>query len=464
MNNDLKEKIICEIVRIFDFGADGWDYPNAQYELFSGKLGEMTPTNRVAFVEMYGEKITAEYERAARERIAAREKAFAETKYYKHAREADAFDGVPKEGTFFWAYNSGLKGDGGRGVYEELENILSYGDGGTPSLCKITRVFHVTQEEFERPNLADELVTKYRLEGGSTSEDIPEGATYDECSNELLRTIYTHGQAVVAPNGKWFLIDSEGYDYARYIYIPTTWNDMFAEEVQHIKDEQERRAEEERLQAEQARATRLAEYQAKCQKWEHLMTPVAPYEQAKNDAWDIYMHSSTRRKLHTTEHKALQAAERKLLSVRKKNILAMIKHAFPKLKVTVKKSNGYGSFDVIWSDGVTKKEMQEATDLDLFCSSHNTYDCWTGYKSIEYTEFHTFADKYMNLHEEICLYRKFNEESEKKIVAWLAANGINESNYTTEYWRVQNKMSPHYTIHTFHDLVWSVADRLSLYE
>ena len=50
-----------------------------------------------------------------------------------------------------------------------------------------------------------------------------------------MSTFYTVGAIVVSPSGKYYLIDSEGYDYARYIYVPIEWPEMFADEVESIK-------------------------------------------------------------------------------------------------------------------------------------------------------------------------------------------------------------------------------------
>ena len=49
---------------------------------------------------------------------------FLGTEYHKHEIEADLNGDKLIEGSFMWTINSGFKCDGGRGLYEEIENCI----------------------------------------------------------------------------------------------------------------------------------------------------------------------------------------------------------------------------------------------------------------------------------------------------------------------------------------------------
>ena len=93
------EKIVNEVVRILldEQLSKSWDSTNGEMCEGFGKLGVMSPLNRMAFVKVYGEDYTRAFELDAREIIRQREEAFANSEYSKHAKQADAFNGIPKE-------------------------------------------------------------------------------------------------------------------------------------------------------------------------------------------------------------------------------------------------------------------------------------------------------------------------------------------------------------------------------
>lgn len=348
-------------------------YTNAeQYAGVCGWCGAMSPLSRPAYYKTFGKDTTNAAEAKAREIIAEKEAAHKRTEYYKHAQEADRLEGVPAVGGFFWADNSGLKCDSGRGLFQELHALNYYTDTqNTPArLCCVGEIIRVSEKDFARPALADELVKAHSLKGFCRSEDVDDGEDMTAIYNdpEKLATFYTVGALVVSPSGKYYLIDTEGYNYARYIYVPIEWPELLADEVAAVKAEEDaRQAEEERKETE-AKAQRLAHYRARCAKWSHFMKDVRPLEADKKNT------------------------ERQVMNARKANILAMCREAFPGVKFSLKVRHGWGAdFTLSWTDGPTVEEFKDKTDLSLFCRCRDTFDGWDDSTGVDYAEFDDFA-------------------------------------------------------------------------
>lgn len=391
---------------------------NEQLSGFCGWCGVMSPVSRPAYIKAFGKTTTEEAEAKAREMIAEKEAARQRTKYAQHAQEADRLESVPAVGGFFWADNSGLKCDGGRGLFEELHALTYYTHAAEKParLCCVEQIINVSDEDFARPELADELVTRHNLRGFSRSEDVDEDDTTYYNDPEKLGTFYTVGALVVSPSGKYYLIDSEGYSYARYIYVPIEWPEMFADEVESIKAAEEARKAEEERQAAEEKAQRLAEYRKRCAKWLPLMRNV---EQMEQDG---------------------TATARKIDNARKANILAMCAAAFPGVKFSVSVRRGWGAdFDLTWTDGPTVEEFNAKTDLDLFCSRRDTFNGWDDSTGVDYAEFAEFARLTMGSNGgDIKTNREMSDEARAELLAGIfaavpAADNRNKYGYTEAY-------------------------------
>ncbi|WP_294719004.1 LPD29 domain-containing protein [Prevotella sp.] len=412
-------EIVENLVKVFTDKAESAQYysDNEQYICLCGWCGTMSPVSRPAYYKTFGKDTTESAEAKAREIIAEKEAARKRTKYAEHAQEADRLEGVPAVGGFFWADNSGLKCDGGRGLFEELHALNYYTDAqNTPArLCCVEQIINVSEADFVRPGLADELVTRHNLQGFSRSEDVDEGDTYYN-DPEKLGTFYTVGALVVSPSGKYYLIDSEGYNYARYIYVPIEWPVMLVDEVASVKAEEEaRKAEEARKEAE-AKAQRLAQYRARCAKWLPFMRNVEKMEQEG------------------------KATARKLDNARKANILAMCAAAFPGVKFSVSVRRGWGAdFDLKWTDGPTVEEFEAKTDLSLFCRSRDTFNGWDDSTDVIFSEFCEFADLTMGRNGgDIKTSREMSDEARAALLADIfaavpAADSRDKYGYTKPY-------------------------------
>lgn len=413
-------EIVENLVKVFTDKAESAEYygDNEQYICLCGWCGTMSPVSRPAYYKTFGKATTEAAEAKAREIIAEKEAARKRTKYAEHAHEADNLEGVPAVGGFFWADNSGLKCDGGRGLFEELHalNYYTHAAEKPARLCYVEQIINVTEEEFTRPGLADELVTRHNLQGFCRSEDVGEDFSIYNNDPEKLATFYTVGTLVVSPSGKYYLIDSEGYSYARYIYVPIEWPELLADEVAAVKAEEDaRKAEEERQEAE-AKAQRLAQYRARCAKWSHLMQDVRPLEADP------------------------KTTSRQLMNARKSNILAMCRAAFPGAKFSLKVRHGWGAdFELSWTDGPTVEEFNEKTDLSLFCRCRDTFDGWDDSTGVDYAEFADFARLTMGSNGgDIKTERVMSDEARAELLAQIfaavpAADNRNKYGYTEAY-------------------------------
>lgn len=396
-------KIAENLAKVFTDKAESAQYysDNEQYICLCGWCGTMSPVSRPAYLKTFGKATTERAEAKAREIIAEKEAARQRTKYAEHAREADNLEGVPAVGGFFWADNSGLKCDGGRGLFQELHALNYYTDAqNTPArLCCVGQIINVSEADFARPELADELVTRHNLQGFARSEDVPEDDNDYYNDPEKLGTFYTVGALVVSPSGKYYLIDSEGYNYARYIYVPIEWPEMLADEVASVKAAENARKAEEERQAAEEKAQRLAKYRARCAKWSHLMRNVEKMEQEGN------------------------ATARKIDNARKANILAMCAAAFPGVKFSVSVRRGWGAdFELTWTDGPTVEEFNAKTDLDLFCSCRDTFNGWDDSTNVDFAEFAEFARLTMGSNGgDIKTSREMSDEARAKLLAQIFA-------------------------------------------
>lgn len=413
-------QIAENLVNVFADKAESAQYysDNEQYICMCGWCGTMSPVSRPAYIKTFGKTTTEEAEAKAREIIAEKKAARQRTKYAEHAQEADRLEGVPAVGGFFWADNSGLKCDGSRGLFEELHNLTYYthADEEQPArLCCVAQIFHVSEEDFNRPGLADELVTLHHLQGFSRSEDVAEDDNEYYNDPEKLATFYTVGALVVSTSGKYFLIDSEGYNYARYIYLPIEWPVMLADELEAVKAAQEKRQAEQERQAAEEKAARLAQYRERCAKWSPLMRNVEKMEQEK-------------------------ATARKIDNARKANILAMCAAAFPGVKFSVSVRRGWGAdFELTWTDGPTEEEFKDSVDLDLFCSRRDTFNGWDDSTDVYYTEFAEFARLTMGSNGgDIKTSREMSDEARAALLADIfaavpAANVTDNHGYYNNY-------------------------------
>lgn len=383
-----REQLVNRLVEVYSNEELTEEY-NSRDIIHQGLCGwtgqSMAPLTRPAYIAAFGEIAVLAAETAAREIISAKQQEWKQTNYYQYSQQADMTKETGNaliKGAFYWMQSSGIKHDGWDSVIDEIKCRLMYNDERKNVLCKVVEVVEVTEEQFRDGKWLAELCEsseELRKTGGACSEDV-EGKDYWQLSKEDKETFFVCGFAVYC-GGKWFLIDTEGYDYPRYMYLTSNYATMLADEFKAAQEdiEAERRKKEEEEAA--ALAERKAEYDAACSKWQPLMTDVRPLVEKLNK-YDIYS-------------KERRDADRAVMNARRHNILAMVQTAFPGVKFSLKHNNGWGhDWTLRWTDGPTEKEFREATDLHLFKAKYDTFDGMTdcaGVSCMEFTDFAKFA-------------------------------------------------------------------------
>ena len=358
-----KEQIREQLVKVFCNAAQTTIYnsQNEQYTGLCGWCGVMAPESRPAYVKTFGAAVVAEAEEGAREDIANLRNEYERSEWASRKAEADnhraAGQPVPTVGAYVWGSCTWCKCDGGKGYIDEIQTREELADIAQDALLHVEKVITVTADELDRPELADELCAADRLPGGGCYED-----------NEQLQALapyhlsYTKVTAVT-DGTRYYYIDSEGYDYARYVAMPDAWEDMFAPALQTIRDKENARKEAAEAKAAAERSAAIAEYVERCGKWAKYMQPVTELEKTVSAA-----------NYGTPEYKA---ARRKLQSVRRANILTMCRRAFPGVKFGLTQCKGWGkSWELTYTDGPTEAALTAAVDLDLFATNYDTFDGW----------------------------------------------------------------------------------------
>lgn len=377
----------------------------------------MTPESRTAYIKKFGRTVIEMAELCAQMKQAADAKAYEQTHHAAHVREARKHQSegnkAPKAGAFVFGVGCNWKSDGGRGVFVNFEAFAAdpdeygtqYDDEKRRHLCKVLEVYEVSAEDFARPELADELVKKAHDEGrefaGGSATDDPEPADDPRDPYAKYKYYYTKVAAVVCrESGRWYLIDCEGYSYARYCYIPTSWRTMYAQEIADAQRKQAERDEQERQEEERKAAERLAAYRAKCAKYEAAgLEDLTEYREAVKTANREESEAGRAHGWRSAERKAAgkrtQAAAAALMAAEKRNIKAMAAAIYPGIKCKVTKADSWRSagYKLTYEDGPTLETFQNNTDFDLFAAY------WEEYRMDDCTETHRydlteFADKY----------------------------------------------------------------------
>ena len=420
-----------------------------QYVGLCGWAGPMLPLTREAYIATFGEMVTTAAENEARRRVAAWVNGYEATNHARHEKEADQNEQTrpaPAPGLFVWAVYNGLKNEG-QGLRGLIEEMTQYPDYSRRSLVCIEKVLHV--DDLNDDAMPDRLVN----EAATRGEAFPGGArNEDDNYTDLLdeyRCYYTLAAAVVDAAGRWFLIDAEGYDYARYLLLPTDWPAMFAPELATATAKIEARKEAERMEQERKEAEELAEYRARCDRWAKYMIDLRPLQAAADEAY----------KLHGWRSKEYKDAERKLANTRRANISAMVREAFPGLKFSIRKNNGWGSaYDLRYIDGPTLEEFEAATDFNLFAHGHDTFDGMTDCAGYEREKHTDFADRYMgNVSGDIDVRRDYDPAKLDEMAAEICEVTGKDAEAKGYDWGELRKVADHFGVDA--DGLWRHVDK-----
>lgn len=411
-NNITPEQITNELYNIFSDDRRAAQYLTGSHPQYLGVLGwagPMSPMNRAAFLSAFGAEQVAKAEQEARARVAEYRAAVAASTYHRNEMAADAaelVDDVPAVGSFVWAVTSWLKGEGGpAGELENLEEYDHRKEYGHIArvLVEVAAIEHVSPSEFLTTETAYSIAARHQKDGVSR---------YDENDPRDLkgRPMAWAVGVVVECGGRWYIIDSEGYNYSRYLLFPADFRAIYRAELSAITEAREAREAAERAEAQRQTEARRAEYLARCAKWSPLMVDVTPLLDAERAAYGAREKSQIRK------------ASAKLAAARRRNIIAMVAAIYPGVKFSVRKWDGWGgSYELSWTDGPTEDALKQTADLKLFERSRDTFDGMTDCAGVECAEFVEFADKYLGCHGEIRLNRTTSEEHRAEIRARILA-------------------------------------------
>ena len=382
----------------------------------------LTPEGRDAYISKFGAVVVEKCEQAARQRLQQMNDAYSKSHYAAYIREAEEHETqgskAPAEGTFVFGVHSGLKDC--NGICDELYGYVRHPewfDGSAEDnpavsdsveverrssrrepLYKVLQVFEVSAEEFTDSSTATRLVKEARERG----DEFPGGFRTDDPDlkypNDEYRYWYGGTAAVVCKDdGRWYLIDSEGYDYARYIILPRNFREMYATEIAEARAEWQAEQEKQALIEAEKRAARFADYLERCKKYEGKMEDIRPLYDAVGEARRMENEASKAHGYRSAEYKAAakltRKAETTMMAAQKRNLIAMATTIYPGLKCKVVK--GYlHDYELTYFDGPILEDFLEQTDYNLFS------EYWEELRMDDCTEYHhreftDFAEKYM---------------------------------------------------------------------
>ena len=376
------QQIENELYRIFSNDSRAAQYLTGSHPQYLGVLGwcgPMSPMNRAAFLSAFGAEQVAKAEQAARARVAEYRAAVENSTYHRNEMAADAFEAsgeVPAVGSFVWGRWSCLKGEGGPlGELEDLERMAKDGDDIGRRLCEVVAVVDASPADFLDREACNRIARRFKIYGGSRyDEHDPRSLKGDPLTWELC--------FCVRCAGRWFLIDGQGYEYTRYFLMPDNYAQMFAPELDAIREDREAKEAAERAAEQAAKEERRAQYLERCAPWWGRLVEVEPLQAAEDAA--------------PRGSEAQKAARRARQAAQRKNILTMCRAAFPGVKFACRRSNGWGAdYSISWTDGPTEEKFREVCDVDLLFTTGRYYSNYDDSHSCDAKEFQDLALKYM---------------------------------------------------------------------
>lgn len=407
----------------------------------------LTPESRDAYISKFGAVVVEKCEQAARQRLQQMNEAYSKSHYAAYIREAEEHEAqgskAPAEGAFVFGVHSGMKDC--NGICDELYSYVRHPewfDGSAEDdsavsdsveverrnskrepLYKVLQVFEVSAEEFTDSSTATRLVKEARERG----DEFPGGFRTDDPDlkypNDEYRYWYGGTAAVVCKDdGRWYLIDSEGHNYARYIILPRNFREMYSTEIAEARAEWQAEQEKQaRIEAEE-RAARFADYLERCKKYEGKMEDIRPLYDAVGEARRMENEASKAHGYRSAEYKAAgkvsRAKEAALTAAQKRNVIAMATTMFPGLKCKATKSHRYCSgYDLTYIDGPKMDDFLQRTDYELFS------EYWEEYRMDDCTEYHReeftdFAEKYAaSGHYGVDVKREWSDETKQRLTA-----------------------------------------------
>lgn len=133
-----------------------------------------------------------------------------------------------------------------------IDAIINWECAKQPRLCRVVDTVEIP-EDFDF--LSDWLALPAPPHrGGSQSDDVADDKPSHKWTNEDIATFFDLVTLFRKPSGKWLAVDCQGYDYWRYVHIPTNYAQIFGQEYAEAVATLERR----NAEAEAAKCAKLA--------------------------------------------------------------------------------------------------------------------------------------------------------------------------------------------------------------
>lgn len=100
--------------------------------------------------------------------------------------------------------------------------------GADNRLCKVVDIIDVPEEEDFLTDWLSKEAPAHK--GGSESDDIDDSKDQYSLTSADYATFYDLITVMRKPSGKWIGVDCQGYDYWRYVHLPSNYESIFADE------------------------------------------------------------------------------------------------------------------------------------------------------------------------------------------------------------------------------------------
>lgn len=145
-------------------------------------------------------------------------------------------------------------------LYIETENNHQF---FAPTLLRVEKIIDMSDAALRTLCFMDWKPEGF--DGGSFSDDVPAGTPMQSFSPAQKRS-FIQSVCLIRTPSRWVAVDPQGYDNCRYVYFPTSWRMLFADDVAEVEDRRARREQEEKAAQAAADKQQSEEYAARAAK------------------------------------------------------------------------------------------------------------------------------------------------------------------------------------------------------
>lgn len=219
-------------------------------------------------------------------------------------------------------------------LYIESENDHKF---FAPKLLRVEKIIDMSDDDLRA--LCFMYWKPEGFDGGSFSDDVPDGTPLQSFSTAQKRS-FIQSVCLIRTPSRWVAVDPQGYNYCRYVYFPTSWRTMFADDVATVAECRALREQEEQAAQAAADKQQAEEYATRAAKAVAIMEAAgAKPIQAGGEITEQRLTANVRRYLQA---------------------------CFPDVEFTVKSYFG-NKFErrITWVDGPDRNTVREALEVFL---------------------------------------------------------------------------------------------------